>query len=417
MSIAVSWSVLRRQSLMPTLVLLQVALACAILCNVLFLMWQNLQPMLAPSGLDANNLILVDQLASANRPWSAAEVQATTQRLREVPGVRFASAAFGLPMLGGAVMSLALQGPNGAKVGVNGYMGRDLLHTLGLKLVAGRNFAPSEYRPFGMGAKNGVPWDQGVPQPIIITRALADQLFKHGQAIGKIVPDPTYKKGHGYQIVGVVAHLLRNQLSLATNGRADDTVLLARNIGNASLLSFAVRVDPNMHRAALRGVTKVVESPSQGPQLVLSSHPTVSFYAVRRATAFKSQRAALYLLIGVTLGIVIVTLIGIMGLTGFWVQRRTRQIGIRRALGARRGDILREFLAENALIVSVGVTIGMLLAYLGNALLMKQYELPRLPWTWLPFGAVVMLLLGQLAVLGPARRAAAVPPAVATRSV
>lgn len=80
-------------------------------------------------------------------------------------------------------------------------------------------------------------------------------------------------------------------------------------------------------------------------------------------------------------------------------------------------DILLEFMVENALIVAVGVSLGMVLAFLGNALLMRGYELARLPWTWLPIGALVMLVLGQLAVLGPALRAAAVPPAVATRAV
>jgi putative ABC transport system permease protein len=47
---------------------------------------------------------------------------------------------------------------------------------------------------------------------------------------------------------------------------------------------------------------------------------------------------------------------------------------------------------------------------------METYELPRLPWYYLPIGAVALWVLGQLAVLWPARRAAAVPPAIATRS-
>ncbi len=234
--------------------------------------------------------------------------------------------------------------------------------------------------------------------------------------MGKIVPDPTDRTNAGYQIVGVVEHLLRNQLSLATNGRADDTVLLARNIGNTALLSFAVRVDPRMHEATLSGVKNVIER-QLGPQLGFGAQARVSFYGERRNASFSRQRAALYLFVGVTLAVVIVTLIGIMGLTGFWVQKRTRQIGIKRALGARRVDIMLEFMAENALIVAVGVAIGMVLAFLGNALLMRGYELARLPWTWLPIGALVMLVLGQLAVLGPVLRAAAVPPVVATRSV
>ncbi|MGC1548145.1 MAG: FtsX-like permease family protein, partial [Rhodanobacter sp.] len=217
-------------------------------------------------------------------------------------------------------------------------------------------------------------------------------------------------------VVGVVKHLLRVQLSLATDGRADYTVLLAKHIGTASLLSYAVRVDPTMREAAMRSVHEAIKRQFG---VMMGPHPIAkfNFYSELRDRAFKSQRAALWLFAGVTLAVVVVTVIGIMGLTGFWVQKRTRQIGIRRALGARRADILHYFLAENVLIVGMGVALGMLLAYLGNHLLMLYYELPHLPWSYLPLGAVVMLLLGQLAVLGPALRAAAVPPVVATRSV
>ncbi|HTM29086.1 MAG TPA: FtsX-like permease family protein, partial [Rhodanobacter sp.] len=98
-------------------------------------------------------------------------------------------------------------------------------------------------------------------------------------------------------------------------------------------------------------------------------------------------------------------------------QQRTRQIGIRRAIGATRRDILRYFQTENFLIVSGGIALGMALAFALNLLLMTHYELPRLPLYYLPIGALLLWVLGQLAVLGPALRAAAVPPAVATRSV
>ncbi|WP_340649218.1 ABC transporter permease, partial [Pseudoxanthomonas winnipegensis] len=99
----------------------------------------------------------------------------------------------------------------------------------------------------------------------------------------------------------------------------------------------------------------------------------------------------------------------------FWVGQRTRQIGIRRAVGATRRDILRHFQAENFLIVGAGVVLGMLLAYGLNQLLMRQYELDRLPLFYLPIGAALLWALGQLAVLGPALRATRVPPAIATR--
>ena len=69
------------------------------------------------------------------------------------------------------------------------------------------------------------------------------------------------------------------------------------------------------------------------------------------------------------------------------------------------------------MLATVGIVLGMLMAYGINQLLMERYELPRLPALYLPVGALALWMLGQIAVFGPARRAAAVPPAVATRSV
>jgi putative ABC transport system permease protein len=115
--------------------------------------------------------------------------------------------------------------------------------------------------------------------------------------------------------------------------------------------------------------------------------------------------------------LLVVTAVGIVGLTSFWVAQRRRQIGIRRAIGATRGDILRYFQAENFLIATFGIALGMLLTYGLNLLLMLHYELGHLPGYYFPIGALALWLLGQFAVLGPALRAAAVPPVVATRSV
>jgi putative ABC transport system permease protein len=119
----------------------------------------------------------------------------------------------------------------------------------------------------------------------------------------------------------------------------------------------------------------------------------------------------------VCIALLLITALGIVGLASFWVQQRTKQIGVRRALGATRGQILRYFQTENFLLATFGIVLGMIGAFGINQLLMGAYELPRLPALYLPIGALALWLLGQVSVLGPARRAAAVPPAVATRSV
>ena len=123
-----------------------------------------------------------------------------------------------------------------------------------------------------------------------------------------------------------------------------------------------------------------------------------------------------WLLGGVCFGLLVVTAFGIVGLASFWVQQRTRMIGTRRALGATRGQILRYFQTENFMLSTAGIVIGMAAAYGISVLLMKSYELPRLPLYYLPVGAVILWLLGQIAVWAPARRAALLPPVAALRS-
>ena len=122
------------------------------------------------------------------------------------------------------------------------------------------------------------------------------------------------------------------------------------------------------------------------------------------------------LLVGVCVALLVVTALGIVGLGSFWVAQRRRQIGVRRALGATRADILRYFQTENFLLATMGIGLGMVLAYGINLFLMVHYELPRMPGFYLPIGALALWTVGQVAVLGPAMRASEVPPVVATRA-
>jgi putative ABC transport system permease protein len=135
-----------------------------------------------------------------------------------------------------------------------------------------------------------------------------------------------------------------------------------------------------------------------------------------RAQYYRQDSVMVWMLVAVIVALLVVTALGIVGLASFWVQQRTKQIGVRRALGATRGQILRYFQTENFLLATIGIVLGMLFAYAINQLLMGKYELPRLPLYYLPVGAALLWLLGQIAVYGPARKAASVPPAVATRS-
>ncbi len=112
-----------------------------------------------------------------------------------------------------------------------------------------------------------------------------------------------------------------------------------------------------------------------------------------------------------------VTALGVVGLASFSVNRRTRQIGTRRALGATRMAIMRYFMTENFLISLAGVSLGAALTVALNMAMIEAFSLTRIAWYLLPVAMLVLLGVGQVAVLGPARKASRVPPAVATRTV
>jgi putative ABC transport system permease protein len=115
--------------------------------------------------------------------------------------------------------------------------------------------------------------------------------------------------------------------------------------------------------------------------------------------------------------LVAITSLGIVGLASFSVSRRTRQIGTRRALGATKLAILRYFMTENFIISLVGITVGAALTIGLNILMIETFALERIAWYLVPVAMLGMLGIGQAAVYGPARRASAVPPAIATRNV
>ena len=177
--------------------------------------------------------------------------------------------------------------------------------------------------------------------------------------------------------------------------------------------SYVLRADPldlpRVMQAARAAVARAV------PEAVLDQQQSRPLSELRERY-FRSDRAMAWLLVAVIAAMLLVTALGIVGLASFWVQQRTKQIGIRRALGATRRQITTYFQTENLLLTGAGIALGMLLAYGGNQVLMHHFEIARLPLPYLPFGALALLLLGQAAVIGPALRAAAVPPIVATRS-
>jgi putative ABC transport system permease protein len=136
-----------------------------------------------------------------------------------------------------------------------------------------------------------------------------------------------------------------------------------------------------------------------------------------RERSYRGDNAMIKILTTVMVILTIVTALGIVGLASFSVNRRKKQIGTRRALGASQGAILRYFMLENFMISSVGVVLGAMLTIGLNVVLVNSFSLNAIDWYYIPLGMLILWLVGQIAVYGPARKAASIAPATATRTV
>jgi putative ABC transport system permease protein len=400
-------STLKRHKTAAGLIVLQIALTCAIVCNALFLISERIDRIQAPTGMAESELVVLNVSGMTRSDDNEPQTRVDLERLRALPGVRAVTLANQVAYGGSSSNSGVRKEPGDrgpGSLGASHYNAREgYIDTLGLRLVEGRDFRPEEYI-------NGAALDNDanprVPA-IILNQALARQLFPGESALGKSV----YVFGEQpLPVVGVLAQLVPPHPGAQEFDSARAMLLPVRPSYRGGV--YLLRCDPGQREAVLKAAGEALMQASQGVKRLVREQKTLEDM---RSDYYRQDRTMVWLLGGVCVGLLVVTAFGIVGLASFWVQQRTRMIGTRRALGATQGQILRYFQTENLLLSSAGIALGMAGAYGINQLLMQHYELPRLPLRYLPVGAVVLWGLGQLAVLAPARRAAALPPVAALR--
>ena len=400
-------STLLRHKTAAALIVLEIAVSCAIICNALFLIGSRLEHMDRASGLAEEEIVRVHITGIGTDDNAAALTREDLASLRAIPGVQAASATNQIPYGNSSwnsSVNLELDQPN-QTLNASVYLGEeDLVETFGLRIVEGRDFNPDEYIDW---ADVDTPGSDTPIPAMLVSRATAQRLFPDQSAVGKQV----YSWGDNpIRIVGVVDQLIRPNEGGGANNHALSIMLPIRT--PYGMGPYVLRTEPGRRAEVIDAALAALDR-NNASRIVLDSD---TFSDVRDAY-YAQDRSMAWLLVAVCIALLVVTALGIVGLASFWVQQRTKQIGVRRALGATRGQVLRYFQTENFLLATVGIVLGMLMAYGINLLLMDIYELPRLPAMYLPVGAVALWLLGQAAVFGPARKAASVPPAVATRSV
>ena len=404
-------STLMRHKTAASLIVIEIALTCAIICNALFMISDRIREVREVSGLVEDELVRVQILSIGSDADQSARTRTDLANLRAIPGVKDATVLNQVPFVNSSWNSgvRLAQEQQQSTLSATTYMAEDqFIETLGLKLVAGRDFNPDEYQE-ASDLLDGLTEDGSVPGAII-TRSLADKLYPGEDAVGKSF----YSWGDKpIRVIGVVEHLVRPSQMGGPSAREYSMVFPLRphyNLGG----NYVIRTSPERRAEVLAAAKKTLLANGADRIILEDNSKTVEEL---RHEFFQAPRAMAWLLGIVCVALLLITALGIIGLASFWVQQRTKQIGVRRALGATRGQILRYFQTENFLLATIGIAVGMLLAFAINQLLMGKYEMARLPLYYLPAGALLLWTLGQLAVYAPARRAASVPPAVATRSV
>jgi putative ABC transport system permease protein len=402
---------LRRHKFTAFLLVMQIALTCAIVCNAIFLIGQRLDRMHMPTGMAEHELVFVQLAYIGGRPDAMARTAADLAALKSIPGAKSVALANELPFSGSSSsMGVRENAQHDHDTLIaSQYYGENLLPTLGVRLIEGRDFQPDEYRDlsdvFAALHRGDV---NALPKPLLITKAIAERLWPGQDALGKQV---YVGQGITLTVVGVVQDLSRGGRINVRQGEQYSVIHPIRMAMSTGAL-YVIRCAPADREQILKAALARLKA-LDARRIVLDK----GTWDDMRHDYFRDDRAMAGILVGVCIALLVITALGIVGLASFWVSQRNRSIGVRRALGATRHNILRYFLTENFLLTTIGIVLGMVLAYGINLFLIVHYELPRMPAIYLPAGAMLLWCLGQIAVLGPALRAAAVPPVVATRSV
>ncbi|MCM2312623.1 MAG: ABC transporter permease [Steroidobacteraceae bacterium] len=394
-------STLRRSPTGTILVALQIALALAIVVNSLFIIAQRLERIGRDPGLDVANIFFVSFVPSSDSYRGEASMREDLQLLRSLPSVAAATVVNAVPLSGGGSSTSMFTEPDekGRRADINYFqVDEHGLETFGVKLAEGRNFDASVVTKPARNSSES-------PAEILMTRDAARELFPGESALGKTVYTGTSQP---VRVVGIIDHLHGSWPGWDKVGN----VALFPVISDETYARYMVRAQTGRRDEAMRVAEEALNKVDNG-RVILRVR---SLEYVAASTYADDRAMAVYLSVVVAL-LVGIAALGIFGLAAFNVGTRTKQIGTRRAVGARRRDILAYFMTENWIVTTAGVVAGCVLALLLGYWLSTAFELPRLNLYYLVAGVLVLWIVSLVAALWPARRASMVSPAVATRTV
>jgi putative ABC transport system permease protein len=390
--------------LISRLVVLEVSLATVLLIGAGFLMSSLRHVMAVDPGFRADH-VLTMQFSLPPGRYSSKDASATfcraiLDRVTRLPGVKSASFSDGLPMTRIRLMKFAVEGWPAPTRGseptadMRGVTSPDYFATLGIPLISGRTFTNDELQ-------------QNQPV-IVVNQALAAKLWPGQDAIGKHISNVGSAKpgvpSIRYTVIGVQGNA--RQLSLEDQPRPEIT----RPMSDFTNLTLSVRsgIDPDSLVTASKQQVWAVDKG-------LPIYNVLRMQDILDDTMSQRRFSSVLLSIFGSLGILLAC-IGIYGALTFNVVQRTREIGIRMALGADRNAVLRMIMSDGLLLVGIGIAIGIIaglvLTRVLHSLLFGMQ--PSDPGIY-AMASFAIFLVGAAASYIPARRATKIEPSIALR--
>lgn len=395
-------SMLMRSKSGPLLLLVQIILSVAIVANASFIITERVGLMSRDSGIAEAEVFDLDIYNFDDGMEPISQTKRDIEIIRNLDGVKAATVSSMTPLSGGGWSSNFSYGTSkedrvDAANAPLYYGDEQMISTLGLKLVEGRNFYPDEVATGG----------PELASLLIVSQAYAQETFGDESPIGKVM----YRGEIGNQPMKIIGVVERLQGAWVDNNNLERGMII--NVELAAAFSrILVRADED----AIVGLKEAIPAAlhKDNPNRVVRGFTTISEH---RNIVYRDHELMATVLSMMVVLLLLITSLGLAGMVMFNIERRTKQIGTRRALGAKKRDIVSFFLVENYLLCLAGGVIGGLLAIQLGQQLMALYSLPKLELLY-PIATVVgLLVLTTIAVIFPAQKAAKISPATATRSV
>jgi putative ABC transport system permease protein len=394
------------------LLVAEVAVTMAIVLNCINMVVDNKTRMTIPSGLDEEDILSISMLSYGDAFEEDEFVDQVREQdlelIRSQPGVIDATPISPVPLQGGGSSTQRKLPGTSSETLVRTpiyTVDEHFLATLGLELVEGRPFTKDDILP---RPDPDAPPSGPRPINVIVTKALADALYPDGDALGNQITGPNDQSIN--TIVGVVGYMY-TPYDDGASGMEYRILFFPGRPGGASGSRYLVRAEPGAYADLFTDLEERLATVNT--ERVIT---TRSMMEIKMGGQFANRFVVRILSVIVVL-LLAVTALGIYGMTSFTVTERTRQIGTRRALGARKVHVVRLFLVENTIITLLGIGIGLMLAFALNAVMVGAADnISRLSFGLVLVGLLIVWAIGALATLVPALRGARVPPVVAAQS-